>query len=331
LVRYETNLTNITESHRYKVIDGYLKAAGFEVTPLGLGCEPLGGTDWGHTDLVQASAAVGRAFDLGVRVFDTADVYGLGRSEIQLSKALGVNRHKATVITKFGVRWERNGNKKRAVTYKDASPAYLMKAAENSLRRLDLETIPVYLVHWPDQSTPIDDTLDALERLRVQGKIISYGLSNFDNKSIESLVQNYNVSAVELPYNLIERDKLELVSNVLESNNILSFSYGPLAQGLLTGKYTSDTKFDNSDRRHRLPHFSPQMWRRNKELLDSLESLGEKYNKTISQVALRWVLDSERVDSVIVGAKSCKQIEENYSVLEWKLSKEDILVLSIIQ
>ena len=331
MARHEINLANVTKSHGYKVIDGYLKAAGFEVTPLGLGCEPLGGTDWGCTDLVQASAAVSRAFELGIRVFDTADVYGLGRSEIELSKALGVNRHKATVVTKFGVRWEQSSHKKRAVTYKDSSPAYLMEAVESSLRRLNLETIPVYLIHWPDKNTSIDDTLDALERLRVQGKIISYGLSNFDSKSIESSVQNYNISVVEQPYNLVEREKLEQVSNVLESSNVLSFSYGPLAQGLLTGKYTNDTKFDNSDRRHRLPHFSPQMWGRNKNLLDSLEILGEKYNKTISQVALRWVLDSGRVDSVIVGAKSCKQIEENYSALGWSLSKEDVSKLSMIQ
>ena len=311
--------------------NNFLKNAGFEVTSLGLGCEPLGGTDWGHIDHDEVRSAVGRAFDLGIRVFDTADVYGLGRSEIELSKALGVNRHKATVITKFGVRWEQNGNKKRALTYKDASPAYLTQALENSLRRLDLDTIPVYLVHWPDQSTLIDDTLDALERLRVQGKIISYGLSNFDNKSIESLVKNYNVSAVTLPYNLVEREKLKLLSNVLESSDILSFSYGPLAQGLLTGKYMCDAKFDTSDRRHRLPHFSSQMWVRNKNLLDFLEILGEKYDKTISQVALRWVLDSGSVDSVIVGAKSCKQIEENYSALGWRLSKEDVSELSMIK
>jgi aryl-alcohol dehydrogenase-like predicted oxidoreductase len=308
----------------------HLRAAGFEITPLGLGCEPLGGVDCGNTDLVQVSSAVGRAFELGVRVFDTADVYGLGRSEIELSKALGADRHKATIITKFGVRWEGGENKKRAVTYRDSSPDYMIKAVENSLRRLNLETIPVYLIHWPDQNTSIDDTLDALERLRAQGKIVSYGLSNFDNKSTECLVKNYNISSVELPYNLVDHEKLEQVSSVLESNNILSFSYAPLAQGLLTGKYTSDTKFDNSDRRHRLPHFSPQMWGRNKNLLDSLEILGEKYNKTISQVALRWVLDSGRVDSAIVSVKSCKQIEENYSALEWNLSKEDVLKLSMI-
>jgi aryl-alcohol dehydrogenase-like predicted oxidoreductase len=313
------------------VIEAGLKSSGFEITPLGLGCEPLGGTDWGNIDLVQARAAVVRAFELGVRVFDTADVYGLGRSEIELSKALGANRHKATIITKFGIRWEGYGEKERAVTYKDSSPSYLMEAVENSLRRLRIDTIPLYLIHWPDQNTLIDDTLDALDRLKTQGKIISYGLSNFDHKSIESLVQKYNVSAVELPYNLVERAKLEQASNILKTSNILSFSYAPLAQGLLTGKYTSNTKFDNSDRRYRLPQFSPQMWKRNKKLLDSLESLGEKYSKTISQVALRWVLDSGRVDSVIVGAKSSKQVEENYSSLGWSLAKEDILKLSIIQ
>ena len=313
------------------MIEGYLKAAGFKVTKLALGCEPLGGTDWGHTDLSQVNKAVNRAFELGVRVFDIADVYGLGRGELELAKALGSNIKKATVITKFGMRWKGSGNKKRAEIFKDSSPAYLVKAAEDSLRRLNLETIPVYLIHWPDQNTSFDDTLEALERLREQGKIISYGLSNFEEKSIKSLIQKNNISAVELPYNLIERKNLERISNTLKKQKILSFSYGPLAQGLLTGKYNRNTKFDKLDRRHRLPQFAPNMWRRNKDLLDILENLGKKYNKTISQVALRWVLDSGIVDSVIVGAKNCNQIEENHSTLEWSLSKEDYTKLSLIQ
>lgn len=313
------------------MIESYLNTAGFKVTKLALGCEPLGGTDWGYADFSQVSKAVNRAFELGIRVFDIADVYGLGRGELELAKALGKNIKNATIITKFGMRWEGNGIKKRAAIIKDSSRKYLMKAVEDSLRRLNLETIPVYLIHWPDQNTPFDETLEALETLRIQGKIISYGLSNFEEQNINSLIQKNNISVVELPYNLIEREKLEQVSNVLKKKNILSFTYGPLAQGLLTGKYNGSTKFDKSDRRHRLPHFAPHMWKRNIDLLNILKDLGKKYNKTTSQVALRWVLDSAHVDSVIIGAKNCNQIEENHRTLEWSLSKEDFTKLSFIQ
>ena len=127
-----------------------------------LGCEPLGGTDWGDFNLEDAKNAVRHALELGINTFDVADVYGLGQAEEVLAEALGQRRHDSIIITKFGVNWRTSEFQARAETFRDASPKHVRSALEASLRRLKIEYIPLYLIHWPDPNTPIEDTIEAL-------------------------------------------------------------------------------------------------------------------------------------------------------------------------
>jgi aryl-alcohol dehydrogenase-like predicted oxidoreductase len=301
-----------------------LNTMGLDLSPLAIGCEPLGNMDWGIVDVSECKRAIQKAFVNGINVFDTADVYGLGTSEEELSSALGKERHNTFIISKFGIRWDGDGFTSRAKTYKDSSPNYLVIAIENSLRRLRLEAIPLYFIHWPDEKTYIIDTLEALEKIRKAGKILNYGLSNFPVNIIANVIDKYPIAAIQTPYSLgINNFENHQLFHLALSKGLSNFTYGPLAQGLLSGRYDENSKFKNDDRRHRLEQFSKDRLKRNRHLLVALDVLAKKYNKTITQIAIRWCLDSKYVSSTIVGIKNREQLRENYGALGWSLSIND--------
>lgn len=302
---------------------------GLSVSRIAMGCEPLGGTDWGEVDISLARKAVQHALDSGITVFDTADVYGLGRGEKELASALGSRRKDAFVITKFGVRWEHASADGRARTLKDSSPAYLREALEASLRRLKLDAIPLYLVHWPDAATPIEDTLEELEKAKAAGNILNYGLSNFDAATITAMAGKFAVSAIENSFNLLEAERQLPLFAGARNSGAACLAYGTLAQGLLSGKYDENSRFDVTDRRHRLPHFSTENWARNRSTLAELRRVAVAHNKTPAQTAIRWVLDCGLIDVAIVGAKSPDQVDANLGAAGWALAQEDVERLAV--
>ena len=307
-----------------------LQHSGFTPSRLAMGCEQLGGIDWGTFDHNLARRAVESALDSGITVFDTADVYGLGKGEEELSKALGTYRHKAFIITKFGVRWQPIEKHKRAKTFRDSSPTYLRDALEGSLRRLRVDSIPLYLVHWPDSKTLLEDTLAALEKLRTCGKILNYGLSNFAATAVSVAARSFPLSAFVGHYNLVHRAKCESVFRATHYPRMARISYGPLAQGLLTGKYNIHSRFRRNDRRSMLPHFARERWANNARILNKLREIASRHKKTISQAAIRWVLDCSFIDIVIAGAKTPDQVRSNVGALNWILSSEEVKELDDI-
>ncbi|MDA9657593.1 aldo/keto reductase [Alphaproteobacteria bacterium] len=304
-----------------------LKHSGLSPTRIAFGCEPLGGSDWGKFDIAEVRRAVQTALDEGITVFDTADVYGLGQSELELGKALGKKRHSAFIITKFGVAWKKESYK-RAITYKKASASYIRQALENSLKRLRIEAIPLYFLHWPDPETPINETLEELEKFRIEGKILNYGISNFEAQTIKNTKMIFNLKAVQNNYNLLECEESRGIFDIAETLGLVRFAYGPLAQGLLTGKYNQNTRFHLDDRRHRLSKFSSAQWSKNQKVLKALNFVAKRRAKSVAQIAIRWVLQSGKVDIVVTGAKSSEQLKNNIDVLEWSLNDQDIEILN---
>lgn len=301
---------------------GELNHTRYQPSRLALGCEPLGGTDWGNVDISNVRQAVRYAYANGITTFDTADVYGLGRSEEELAVALGQDRHDAFIVTKFGVRWELHDNGRRATTYKDLRPDYIEKALEASLRRLKLEAIPLYLVHWPDGHTPIEDVLAKLVKFVESGKILNYGLSNFSLEEFGLASQEYPIHALECQYNLIDRRNLDAIK-FAKGLKAATFAYGPLAQGLLTGKYSEATQFSDNDRRHRLESFQQINWDAFERLRSELDMLASSLQCSTSQVALAWILSDVTVDCVIVGAKNPEQVGVNIGALDIQIAKAD--------
>jgi aryl-alcohol dehydrogenase-like predicted oxidoreductase len=299
-----------------------IRISGREVAVDGvaMGCEPLGGTDWGAYDPAQAEAAVCRALDLGVTVFDTADVYGLGLSEEVLSRALGPRRHDVVIVTKFGVAWEEGG--RRARTWRDASPARVRAALLASLRRLRLDRIPLYLVHWPDPATPVEATMEALARCRDEGLVEAVGVSNFTPELVRRAHAVLPLAALELQYSLLDRGAEAGLLPLARELGVTVLAYGPLAQGLLTGKYGAGARFGANDRRHRLGHFRGRGLERALEVVGRVCAAAERLGRTPAQVALRWVLDHPAVSCAIAGAKSPAQVEANAGVAGWRLPPE---------
>ncbi len=297
-----------------------------KLSKIGLGCEQLGGVDWGTYDLRETINAVRAALDCGINVFDTANVYGLGRSEELLSKALGSKRNNVCIISKFGVYWNKNEGfkeKKRANTYFSAEPTLMRKSLECSLKRLKIESIPIFLLHWPISNADYSELIEELEKCKKEGKIQYYGISNFYGNDLEKFLNTSKTNFIENSFNIIDRRPINEVFQYISSRDIGFFAYGVLAQGLLTGKYSNNSKFDNTDRRFRLDHFKKIY--KYSQLLDYLQLISKECNCSQSQLAIKWVVSNKNVTSAIVGAKNSNQVVNNFKASDIDI-KEDILI-----
>jgi aryl-alcohol dehydrogenase-like predicted oxidoreductase len=205
---------------------------------IGLGTWAMGGWMWGGTDEAQSIATIRSAIDRGVTLIDTAPVYGFGRSEEIVGKALeGSLRQKVTIATKVGLAW------KDDAVYRDSRPARIRKEIEDSLRRLRTDVIDLYQVHWPDFEMPIAETARTLEDLRREGKIRAIGVSNFSPTQMRMFSADAQLDAVQPPYNLFERDIEVDVLPYAVGAGLTVLSYGALCRGLLSGRMDADTKF----------------------------------------------------------------------------------------
>jgi aryl-alcohol dehydrogenase-like predicted oxidoreductase len=293
------------------------------ISRLCFGCWAIGGHGWGNIDDEDSIRAIKTARDLGINFFDTADCYGFGHSEEILSKALGNDRNKVVIATKVGVTW----NKAKQIG-RNLSHDYIVKALEDSLRRLRIDSIPLYQIHWPDVNTPIEDTINTLKKCQESGKIQYYGCSNFSYRLVKNAQKYGNISTIQLPYNLIKR---EFENEIPVYNNDLHMAvmvYDTLAKGLLTGKFNVGSIFDLNDVRRRDENYQGEKFKKNLLFVETLRKIGVKYNKSCSHVALRWLLDNSNITAVIVGIKKSGQIIENTGSLDWTLEKCDYDLLS---
>src|SRR5271163_1702515 len=209
--------------------------SGLMTSRIGLGTWAMGGWMWGGTDEAQSIATIRSAIDRGVTLIDTAPVYGFGRSEEIVGKALeGSLRHKVTIATKVGLAW------KDGAVYRDSRPARMRREIEDSLRRLRTDVIDLYQVHWPDFETPIAETARTLEDLRRQGKIRAIGVSNFSPAQMEAFRAVAPLHAVQPPYNLFERAIETDVFPYAREQGLAMLAYGSLCRGLLSGRMKSD-------------------------------------------------------------------------------------------
>jgi aryl-alcohol dehydrogenase-like predicted oxidoreductase len=299
-----------------------------QVSRLALGCEPLGGVDWGQVDQKVASAAVARARELGITCFDTAGAYGLGRSEELLSQALGRERADVVIATKGGIQWERATPSGRARTVRSSSRANILRDVDASLRRLRLDCIPLYFIHWPDPLTPIAETMEALCACRGSGKIRHIGVSNFSVDQICAAHEVAALSAVQVQYSLVDRHAERDIVPCCQRLGISVLAHGPLAQGLLTGKLGQESRFGADDRRSRLPRFTPQGLSDAAQALSAMRKVATTSGRSLAQIAIRWVLDSSDVACAISGAKSPGQVEENVGAVGWRLTGHQLRQLA---
>jgi len=301
--------------------------SGLEVSALGLGCWAIGGPfwagetplGWGEVDDAESIRAIHRGLDLGVTFFDTANVYGAGHSERVLARALAGRRDQVVIATKFNALFDEDT---RQVTGGDASPTGIRQACEGSLRRLETDYIDVYLFHdngFPvEKAQPVRDTLEALVK---EGKIRTYGWSTDFPKSAEFFAQGEHCAAIEVELNVL--DDNPAILDICEKYNLAAINRGPLAMGLLTGKYAAGTGVSIDDVRGQK---SPE-WMRyfkdgqaNPEFLKKIAAVREiltSNGRTLAQGALAWLWARSETNIPIPGFRTVKQVEENAKAMQF--------------
>lgn len=288
----------------------------------------MGGYGWGVVSREDLIAAIHCAIDMGINFFDTADVYGLGESERTLGEAIRGNRNKVVIATKFGLR--RDGNRQ---TYYDNSPEWINLAVKSSLERLDTDYIDLYQVHYRDGKTSISSIVETLEKLKQKGTIRYYGLSNISSTDIEEIkILPDKFVSFQDEYSLACRKNEKDILEITQKLNISVLTWGSLGQGILTGKYDSNVKFGNDDRRSRdiYINFHGEKLLHNLKIVNEMKKISIDTGKSLSAIAIRWILDFITDSVVIAGAKTPKQVESNASALGWSLTKEQINALKEI-
>ena len=304
-----------------------LKNTELNVSRVCMGGCPMGGYGWGKVSEEELLKAINKALDCGVNFFDTADTYGLGKSEITLAKGLGSKRHDVIIESKFGVRT--GGGK----TVYDNSPDYIRTALEESLKRLNTDYLDIYVIHYRDRSTPIGAVVDELERLKKEGKIRYFGLSNIHASDISELIP-YKGKFVSCQdeFSLACRKNegdLELLRKELL---ITPMTWGSLGQGVLSGKYGKDAVFGADDRRSReiYVNFHGEKLEKNLKIVDVLKNIAKERNKSVPSCAIRWILDKMPDSVAIVGVKNSSQLVSNVEACDWHLSKDEMSLLEEI-
>ena len=295
-----------------------------QLTPIGFGAWAIGGGNWdfawGAQDDKQSIAAIHRALDLGVNWIDTAAIYGLGHSEEVVAKALKSTSHKPLVFTKCSMRW----NPDRKI-YRSLKAASLAEELENSLRRLGVETIDLYQIHWPDPQEQIEEGWTTLARFKEQGKVRYIGVSNFNVAQMKRIQTIAPITSLQPPYSLVRRAIEPEILPFAQANNIGVINYSPMASGLLTGTMTAERveAMPADDWRRRGVEFQEPRLSRNLLLVEVLREIGDAHHVSPGVVAVAWTLEHPGITAAIVGGRSAEQVDGLAPALEFRLSEDE--------
>ena len=312
-----------------------LGASDVTVSRITFGSWAAGGWMWGGTEQNDAVGAIHASYDLGVTSIDTAPIYGQGLSEEIVGEAIKtLPRDKVQILTKFGMRWDvaqgdfamhsQDSAGHNLDVYKYAGRDSIIKECEDSLRRLGTDYIDLYQQHWPDVTTPIDETMEAVARLIEQGKVRAAGVSNYSVVQMQEVEKTLNIVSNQVPYSMVRRDiEADVVPYCLENHKAI-LVYSPLQLGLLTGKIKPNQQFNEGDLRngHRL--FTPESVRSVNAVLNKIRPLAETKNATLGQLVLRWTLAQPGISVALVGARNPEQAVQNARAMDLHLTFEEL-------
>jgi aryl-alcohol dehydrogenase-like predicted oxidoreductase len=299
-----------------------LGSQGPQLTTIGFGAWAVGGPggkfNWGPQDDQESIAAIHAAIDAGINWIDTAAVYGFGHSEEVVGQALRGRRGQALIATKCGRVWDAAGN----VDY-NLRPEHMRAELENSLRRLGVEAIDLYQIHWPDPNTPIEESWGQMARFVEQGKVRYIGVSNFDVPLLERCEAIRHVDSLQPPFSLLRRDVAAEILPYCAAHGIGVVPYSPMQSGLLSGTFDA-ARLAPSDWRRNNAFFQEPNLTRNLAFVERLRPIAERNGKAVGQLAVAWVLSNPAVTSAIVGARRPEQVAENIGAAGWTLSESDL-------
>ncbi|NEV65242.1 aldo/keto reductase [Thiorhodococcus minor] len=298
-----------------------LGSSDLHVSRIGLGTWAIGGWMWGGTDEETSIETIRHAIELGVTLIDTAPVYGMGRSEEILGKAIARHglRNQVVLATKCALNWSDDETK----VWREATRARIEREVEDSLRRLGTDRIDLYQIHWPDPKTPMEETARAMDDLLRAGKIRAIGVSNFSPEQMDAFRAVAPLHANQPPYNLFEREAGDAVLPYCARHGIGTLTYGALCRGLLSGKMTRERQFDGDDLRRSDPKFQQPRFDQYLAAVAALDRFArEHYDKDVMALALRWLLDQPGHSVALWGGRRPDQMDPINIIDGWSLDRE---------
>lgn len=306
-----------------------------ELSAITYGAFAIGGTMWGGNEKQNSIAAIHASLDHGVSTIDTAPFYGFGLSEELIGEAIkGKDRSKIQILNKFGLVWDQSNqgkgehffdaeeNGKILPIYKYAAKANVIKELEESLKRLGTDYIDLLQLHWPDASTPIDETMEALELLIQQGKIRAAGVSNYNLDQMKTANESIALSSNQLAYSMLNRGIADDVIPYAIAHDISIIAYSPLERGLLTGKYFKDATLKTND--HRNGYFGQFDAEKVKSFLAAIQPVADAKNVSLSQLVLRWTTLQPGITIVLAGARDASQAIDNAKAMDITFKRDEI-------
>ncbi len=295
------------------------------ITPIGFGAWAIGGSGWafgwGTQDDQESIAAINCALDLGVNWIDTAAIYGLGHSEEVVAKALKGRSNRPYIFTKCSMIWDEKGEIGGSLKADS-----VRREVEASLRRLDIETIDLYQIHWPNPDSDIEEGWTTLAKLKDEGKVRYIGVSNFNVEQLKRAQKIAPVTSLQPPYSLVKPDVEKEILPFCQENNIGVIVYSPMQSGLLTGKMTPErvANLPDDDWRKNSSEFQEPRLSRNLKLVEVLQHIGQQHDRSPGEVAIAWTLNNPAVTAAIVGGRNPKQVEGIIGAGEFRLNQQEL-------
>ncbi|MBD3637517.1 MAG: aldo/keto reductase [Crocinitomicaceae bacterium] len=316
-----------------------LGSTDLELSEITFGAWAIGGWMWGGADHKDAVEAIIEGYNEGVTSIDTAPIYGQGRSEEIVGEAIrDIPRDKVQILTKFGMRWDlakgdhsfsskdEQGNP--IEIYKYAGKESIIKECEDSLRRLGTDYIDLYQIHWPDSTTPITESFEAVSKLIEQGKVRYAGVCNYSASQCAEANKIVRLASNQVPYSMVNRGiEEETVPYCLEQN-IGILAYSPLQRGLLTGKFNPGYEFKKGDHRSESGFFTDEFIIRTNDFLNEIQPLADRKEATLAQLVLKWTVLQPGISVALAGARNAKQSLQNAKASEIDLSDDDINLIN---
>ena len=297
--------------------------SGLLTSSIGFGTWEMSTTMYGHIDVKEASDAVNAAIDHGITLFDTAEVYGPYHSEELLAKALGDKRKDIVLVSKVGFQYDEDGKN----LGRNSKYDHVIERTEGCLRRLETDFLDLLLIHWPDHDTPFEESIRAIEKLKQDGKIRHYGVSNFTPGMMDECEKYGHLAANQVGYHMFDRRMESKVLPYCLDKNIGFMAYGTLGFGLLSGAFTPETTFGEGDWRSRgnafgLPLFEAEELAKELKVVERLKAIAKSHDKSVAQMAIAWTLGHPAVSVGLVGVRNERELKENVAAVEWELSLE---------
>ena len=315
-----------------------LGKSGIEVSAIGFGAWVIGGWQWGGSDRKESLDAIHACLDYNITSIDTAPVYGFGHSERLLGEAIKGKRDRYEILTKFGLRWDTSSGEFYFLTrdnegiqkeiHKYAGKESIIAECEASLKRLRTDYIDLYQIHWPDPTTPISESMEAVQTLLEQGKIRAAGVSNYSADQMTEAARHIKLSSNQLPYSMVRREIEEDIVPWCVDHDCAILAYSPLQRGLLSGKITPAYPFKPGDSRPETPHFKINNIIKTNGFLERIKPIADEKKISLSQLVLNWTLRQTGITMALAGGRTAAQVTENAKAMDVSITEEEMTLIN---